>query len=188
MADIRVHVFHTGEVCVASALPFGGAHCSTLKASGVFAKRSERIWLPVSAYLITCPHWKILFDCGWHRDMSPDGSPDRRAQIRSLGSLPLYITNQGRLEKGAAIDEQLAALGINPSELDMVLLSHLDCDHANGLKLVSDAKQILVSGIADDKAAQLRSLEWIRAQSMDANCIESIANHDPDVKPHTIEL
>lgn len=50
-------------------------------------------------HLITCPHWKILFDCGWHRDMSPDGSPDRRAQIRSLGSLPLYITNQGRLEK-----------------------------------------------------------------------------------------
>lgn len=216
--------------------------------------------------------------------MSPNGSPDRRAQIRSLGSLPLYITNQGRLEKGAAIDEQLAALGIKPSELDMVLLSHLDCDHANGLKLVSDAKQIpvsedelrfarnhtpvnliryhprwwrgtkihpfewngtdgpagrsydifgdgslvminipghskglcalkitnpdgrfvllysdggyasrsweelIVSGIADDKAAQLRSLEWIRAQSMDANCIESIANHDPDVKPHTIEL
>ena len=53
MADIRVHVFHTGEVCVAPALPFGGAHCSTQKASGVFAKRSERIWLPVSAYLIT---------------------------------------------------------------------------------------------------------------------------------------
>lgn len=47
--------------------------------------------------------------------MSPDGSPDRRAQIRSLGSLPLYITNQGRLEKGAAMDEQLAALGIKPS-------------------------------------------------------------------------
>ena len=99
MADIRVHVFHTGKVCVAPTLPFGGAHCSTLKASGVFAKRSDRIWLPVSAYLITCPHWKILFDCGWHRDMSPDGSPGRRAQIRSLGSLPLYITNQGRLEK-----------------------------------------------------------------------------------------
>lgn len=56
MADIRIHVFHTGEVCVAPALQFGGAHCSTLKASGVFAKRSERIWLPVSAYLITCPH------------------------------------------------------------------------------------------------------------------------------------
>ena len=216
--------------------------------------------------------------------MSPNGAFDRQAQIRSLGSLPLYMTNQGRIEKGAAVNEQLAAIGIAPSELDMVLLSHLDCDHANGLKLVADAKRILVScdelafatnrtpvnlirynprwwsgtgmecfdwngtdgpagksydvfgdgslvmvnipghskglcalkitgadgrfvllcadggyarrsweqlitsGIADDKAAQKRSLEWIRTQSMDTHCIETIANHDPDVNPHIIEL
>ncbi len=138
MADIRVHVFHTGEVCVAPALPFGGAHCSTLKASGVFAKRSERIWLPVSAYLITCPHGKIFFVCGWHRDMSPDGR---------------------------------------------FVLLFSDGGYAN-----RSWKELIVSDIADDKAAQLRSLEWIRAQSLDANCIESSANHDPDVKPHIIEL
>lgn len=77
--------------------------------------------------------------------MSPNGIFERRAQIRSLGSLPLYMTNQGRIEKGAAINEQLEAMGIAPSALDMVLLSHLDCDHANGLKLVSGAKRILVS-------------------------------------------
>ena len=284
MAEIKVHVFHTGEVCVAPELPFGGEHCSTLKASGVLAKKSERLWLPVSAYLIECAHGKILFDCGWHRDMSPNGVFDKRAQLRSLGSLPLYLTNQGRIERGAAIDEQLASLGIRPADLDLVLLSHLDCDHANGLKLVADAKQILVSreeldfaengtpvnrirynpdwwrgtrlqifewngtegpagksydvfgdgslvmvnipghckglcalkitngdgkfvllyadggyarksweqritsGIADDKAAQKQSLEWIRAQSLDANCVASLANHDPDVQPHIITL
>ena len=284
MAKIRIHVFHTGEVCVAPELPFGGEHCSTIKASGVFAKKSERLWLPVSAYLIECAHGKILFDCGWHRDMSPNGVFDKKAQVKSLGSLPLYVTNQGRLEKGAAIDEQLAALGIHPADLDLVLLSHLDCDHTNGLKLVADAKQILVSkdellfaenktlvnrirynadwwngtkmqtfdwngtegpagksydvfgdgslvmvnipghskglcalkitssdgrfvllyadggyarrsweqlitsGIADDKAAQKQSLEWIREQSLDVNCVESLANHDPDVQPHIIEL
>lgn len=145
MAEIKIHVFHTGEVCVAPDLPFGGEHCSTIKASGVFAKKSERLWLPVSAYLIECAHGKILFDCGWHRNMSPDGVFDKKAQVESLGSLPLYVTNQGRMENGAAIDEQLAALGIRPADLDLVLLSHLDCDHANGLKLVADAKQILVS-------------------------------------------
>jgi len=145
MAEIKIHVFHTGEVCVAPELPFGGEHCSTIKASGVFAKKSERLWLPVSAYLIECDHGKILFDCGWHRDMSPVGVFDKKAQVKSLGSLPLYVTNQGRMEKGAAIDEQLSALGIHPADLDLVLLSHLDCDHANGLKLVADAKQILVS-------------------------------------------
>ena len=284
MAEIKIHVFHTGEVCVAPELPFGGEHCSTIKASGVFAKKSERLWLPVSSYLIECSHGKIIFDCGWHRNMSPDGVFDKKAQIKSLGSLPLYVTNQVRIEKGSAIDEQLATLGIHPADLDLVLLSHLDCDHANGLKLVADAKQILVSkdellfaenktpvnrirynadwwrstkmqtfdwngtegpvgksydvfgdeslvmvnipghskgqcalkitgsdgrfvllyadggyarksweqlitsGIADDKAAQKKSLEWIREQSLNANCVESLANHDPDVQPHIIEL
>ena len=284
MAEIKIHVFHTGEVCVAPELPFGGEHCNIIKASGIFAKKSERLWLPVSAYLIKCDHGKILFDCGWHRDMSPNGVFDKKAQVKSLGSLPLYMTNQGRIEKGAAIDEQLAALGIHPADLDLVLLSHLDCDHANGLKLVADAKRILVSkdellfaknktpvnrirynadwwngtkmqtfvwngtegpagksydvfgdgslvmvnipghskglcalkitgsdgrfvllyadggyarrsweqlitsGIADDKAAQKKSLEWIREQSLNANCVESLANHDPDVQPHIIEL
>lgn len=284
MAEIKIHVFHTGEVCVAPELPFGGEDCSTIKASGVFAKKSDRLWLPVSAYLIECAHGKILFDCGWHRDMSPDGVFDKKAQVKSLGSLPLYVTNQGRIENGAAIDEHLAALGIRPADLDLVLLSHLDCDHANGLKLVADAKQILVSkeelafsengtpvnrirynadwwddtkmqtfdwngtegpagksydvfgdgrlvmvnipghskglcalkitgsdgrfvllyadggyarksweqmitsGVADDKAAQKKSLQWIREQSLNANCVESLANHDPDVQPHIIEL
>lgn len=65
-------------------------------------------------------------------------------QIRSLGSLPLYFTNQVVVESGAAIDEQLAARGVEPVDWDTVLLSHLDCDHANGLKLVADAKKILV--------------------------------------------
>lgn len=284
MAEFRIHVFHTGKVCVAPALPFGGENCSALRASGVFARKSERLWLPVSAYLIEYANGKILFDCGWHRDMSPNGVLDKKAQVRSLGSLPLYMTNQGYVEQGAAIDEQLSALNIRPADLDMVLLSHLDCDHASGLKLVAGAKHILVSrdellfaetktpvnairynskwwqgtkmrtfgwngdigpagrsfdlfgdgrlvmvnipghskglcalkitnsdgrfvllfsdggyarksweqlissGIADDKAAQKKSLEWIRAQSLDKNCVASIANHDPEVPPHIIEL
>lgn len=283
MEKIKIHVLHTGKVCIAPALPFGGDNCSILKASGIFAKKSERLWLPVSAYLVECTHGKILFDCGWHRDMSPEGVFDQKAQIKSLG-FPLYAINQGQIEKGAAINEQLSALGIRPADLDLVLLSHLDCDHANGLKLVADAKKILVSkaellfaenkmpvnriryhsnwwrgaklqtfdwngaegpagksydvfgdgslvmvnipghskglcalkitqsdgryvllyadggyagrsweqlitsGIAEDKRAQRKSLEWIRVQSLDASCVESLANHDPDVQPHIIEL
>jgi len=143
---MKIHVFHTGKVCVAPQLPFGGEHCSAIKASGVFGKASDRLWLPVSSYLIESRHGLVLFDCGWHRDMSPAGVYDRRAQIRSLGGYSLYKTNQGVLPAGEAIDEQLGRMGIRPADLDLVLLSHLDCDHANGLKLVEDAKRILVSG------------------------------------------
>ena len=238
----------------------------------------------MSCYLIEHPKGRILVDTGWHRDMSPNGVYDKQAQIKSLGSYFLYRINQGKIEEGAAIDEQLSAMGIKPSDLDYVLLTHLDCDHANGLRAVKDAKSILVardeytfsrkktptnliryqkrwwdgvdmtlfdwndtegpfgksydlfgdgsvkmvnipghcdglcavkvrnadgkyvllfsdggyaekswkelitSGIAEDKVQQRKSLEWIRQQSLLEDCIASLANHDTEVLPHVIEL
>ena len=282
MADIRIHVFHTGEVCVAPDLPFGGDNSNAIKASGVFGKKEDRLWLPVSAYLIEHPKGKFLVDTGWAREMSPAGEFDRKAQIRSLGTVMLYEVNQGRIGLGQCIDEQLLAMGIRDSDLDAVLLTHLDCDHANGLVQVKGAKKFLVaadevrfatkitnkvryyrnwwkdipltefewndtqgpvgrsydllgdgsielinipghadglfavkvknaegrfvllfsdggyarrsweqmitSGIAADKTLQKQSLAWIREQSLDPDCVESLANHDPDIKPHVIEL
>lgn len=281
MSDIKIHVFHTGEVCVSPDLAFGG-DVSKIKASGIFQDRDTRIWMPVSAYLIEHPKGKFLVDTGWGRSMSPAGEFDKRAQVESLGSLMLYEVNQGVVPMGQCIDEQLSAMGIATSDIDAVLMTHLDCDHANGLEQVTDAKRFLVSaseleyasrltqkaryhkkwwecvnletfdwndakgpfgksydllgdksieliwipghcaglcavkvtndegkfallfsdggyakkswddlilsGIASDRSEQMTSLEWIRRQSLDPNCIESLANHDPDIEPHVIEL
>ncbi|MDO4401112.1 MAG: N-acyl homoserine lactonase family protein [Coriobacteriia bacterium] len=282
MSTIKIHVFHTGTVCVAPDLPFGGDNCNTIKASGVFGKKEDRLWLPVSSYLIEHPKGLFLVDTGWARAMSPHGVFDKKAQIESLGSFVLYKVNQGVIPLGACIDEQLAEMGIAARDIDAVLLTHLDCDHANGLVQVKDAKrfvvaadevrfaskitnrvrynkgwwscveldeiewnategpacrsydllgdgsirlinipghadglfavkvaneegkfvllfsdggyaskswqQMITSGIAADKQAQKTSLAWIREQSLDPMCVESIANHDPDIKPHVIEL
>ncbi|ACV22875.1 N-acyl homoserine lactonase AttM [Slackia heliotrinireducens] len=282
MSDIKIHVFHTGEVCVAPDLPFGGDNCTAVKASGIFGKKEDRLWLPVSAYLIEHPKGLFLVDTGWARAMSPEGVFDKKAQIKSLGSWVLYKVNQGRIGMGECIDEQLAAMGVATSDIDAVLLTHLDCDHANGIAQVADAKRFVVaadevrfaskassrvrynkdwwgmveldavewngalgpfgksfdllgdgsiqlinipghadglfavkvtngegkfvllfsdggyarksweeqitSGIAADKAKQKRSLAWIREQSLDPLCVESLANHDPDIEPHVIEL
>ena len=57
----------------------------------------------------------------------------------------MYNVNQGQIPLGEAVDEQLAAMNIKPSDLDYVLLTHLDCDHANGLRAVKDAKHIIVA-------------------------------------------
>ena len=278
---MKIHVLHTGEVRVSPYLPFGGDNCNLLKASGMTTPKEDWIWLPVSVYLIEHPKGLILVDTGWHRDMSPEGVYDKAAQIKSLGSRVLYNVNQGQIPLGEAVDEQLEAMGIKPADLDYVLLTHLDCDHANGLRAVKDAKHIIVaqeeldcarkngfirykkkwwegvdlqtiewngtegpaqksfdlfgdgsikminipghcdglcavkitredgryvllfsdggyatkswkemitSGVSLDKEMQRKSLQWIREQSMDANCIESLATHDTDIKPHVIEL
>ena len=284
MSNIKIHVMRTGEVRVSPYLPFGGDRCSMLKASGLTTPKKDWLWLPVFSFLIEHPKGKILFDAGWSREMSPNGVYDKAAQIKSLGSRLLYMINQGRIAKGEAVDEQLAARGVRPSDLDYALLSHLDCDHANGLRQVADAKHILVSaaemegarrktfqarirfqkrwwsgvdlqtfdwngtegpvgksydvfgdggvvmvnipghseglcalkikndagkfvllfadggyatrswrdmttsGVALDKKLQKQSLQWIREQSLSPNCIESLASHDSDVKPHVVEF
>ena len=280
MGNIKIHIFHTGKVCVSPNLPFGGCNCSPFKASGIFEKKENRLWLPVSAYLIEHPKGKFLVDTGWERGMSPNGVIDKKAQIKSLGSFILYVVNQGVVELGKCIDEQLAKIKIKTSDIDAVLLTHLDCDHANGLKQVKNAKKFLVSndeykfairnpirynknwwkdipltkfewndtkgafkksydllgdssielinipghsdglfavkitneegkyvllysdggyaakswqemitsGVAANKKQQKTSLEWIREQSLDKNCIKSIANHDIDIKPYIIEF
>lgn len=283
MEKIRIHVLHTGKVRVSPALPFGG-NCSIIKASGITTPKEKWLWLPVSSYLVEHPKGLILVDCGWHREMSPDGTFNKKAQIKSLGSRILYGINQGVVEKGMAIDEQLCQMGFKTTDLDYVLLTHLDCDHANGLRAVAGAKKIFVSrsemlfaqkksisnliryqrrwwqgvnldlfdwnsidgpfqrsfdlfgdgsvvmtnipghsdglcavriknsegkyvllfsdggyaakswqemitsGVAADRRQQYLSLEWIRQQSMDQNCIESLANHDENVRPHIIEF
>ena len=49
-------------------------------------------------------------------------------------------------------------------------------------------KEMITSGVSLDKEMQRKSLQWIREQSMDANCIESLATHYTDIKPHVIDL
>ena len=245
MSEIKIHIFHIGKVCVAPELPFGGEHYSALKASGVLDRKSKRLWLPVSAYLIECAHGNVLFDCGWHRDMSPHGVFERGAQIRSLSSLPLYSTNQVVVETGRGREENSRFEGRTalrgerltrqPHQLQCGLVArHEDADlrlewpyglcgpvlrrvrrrdahdgqhsgpfqgpvraqdhggRAGGCTDGGYAKksweQMLLSGIADDRAAQKKSLAWIRAQSRERNCVACIANHDFDVKPGAITL
>lgn len=145
MAQITIHQIHTGCVYVPTLIPFGTKD-SSRSPRAVHQSLKDHIWLPVSVFLIEHPtHGKILIDTGWNRDMSPDGANERDAQIASLGSKLLYKAGPADLPLGDSAPEKLAALGIAPSDLDYVVLSHLDDDHANGLPQFKDAKRILVS-------------------------------------------
>lgn len=282
MTLVRIRVLQTGKVYVSHALPFKDAAKNPnplqLSLLSLYGRRN-RIWLPVSAYLIEHGDYKILVDTGWHRAVSPDGEYNRRAQVKHMG-LGHFLLNQGIVPKGESLVDRLAALNIAPEDLDFVIMTHLHTDHASGLKSVKNAKRILVSaaelddtkkypiryvssmwdgvkletfdfndtgvgsvgksldllgdgsvelvnipghtsgltavklnsggkfvllfsdggyakkswqdlippGTALDEELALKSLLWIREMSLQENCVESLANHDPDVVPHVITL
>ena len=225
---MKIRVIHTGKVYVSVALPFKDAKKNPnplqLSILSLYGRRN-RIWLPVSAYLIEHLNLKILVDTGWHREISPDGEYNRRAQVRHMG-IGHFLLNQGVLPEGESVVEQLAALNIASKDLDFVIMTHLHTDHASGLRQLVGAKKILVSepelddtrkfpiryvgsmwkgikdggyakkswqemippGTALDEAQAFKSLQWIRQMSLDENCVESLANHDPDISPHEIIL
>ena len=44
---------------------FSGDNSNAIRASGVFSKKEDRLWLPVSAYLIEHSKGRFLVDTGW---------------------------------------------------------------------------------------------------------------------------
>jgi N-acyl homoserine lactone hydrolase len=136
---IKVHLLHCGFVEVDEALPFSTPSWNPLIYTLIFRSKKNKVWLPVSAYLIEHPKGLVLIDTGWHTDV-------RVKQFEHLG-LAHWLINKAKLPKGKAIHEQLAQLGYQPSDIDFVILSHLHTDHVSGLELVEDAKRIYVSDI-----------------------------------------
>lgn len=154
MKEIKVHLLHTGSVYVGQGIPYGNA--SMIKASGFFESKKHHEWLPVSAYLIEHPKGLVLVDTGWSRSLAPEGTFDKSVQVKQLGKL-LYMVSKARLPKGASAAEQLLQLGYKPSDLDYVVITHLDADHVSGLRDVASAKSILVSKPEYDARFKLKN-------------------------------
>jgi hypothetical protein len=49
-------------------------------------------------------------------------------------------------------------------------------------------EQMILPGVQVNKHKVVSSLKWIKSESEKPTCIEAIANHDPGMKPHVIEL
>jgi N-acyl homoserine lactone hydrolase len=82
----------------------------------LFCGRIRPMGAPVLAYLISTGDTKVLVDTGSPRDragMHRD-DPDERIE----------------LEEGQDVPSQLAALGVALSDIDLVVCTHLDPDHA----------------------------------------------------------
>ena len=140
---MKIHILHCGSISLSkSALEASGSSAADT-AKQILASDKQRVTMPVAAYLIEHPRGPVLVDTGWCRDISPNGVYDAKAARSVLGPA-LASFYRPQIGEGQTVDEQLKKLGIRTSELEAVLLTHLDADHVAGLKHVADAKRIIL--------------------------------------------
>ena len=62
---------------------------------------------------------------------------------------------------------------MTPSDIDYVLISHLDCDHANGLRQVKEAKNILVSELEELLKAKVIIIPAFKTDMTEENPLDN---------------
>lgn len=89
-----------------------------------------KVYSPYFFYLIEHPEGRVLFDSGLHPQMATD--PVGRAG-KAVEAFPVEMND------GGDVVSQLDALGLQPTDVNAVVQSHLHFDHAGGLELVKHA-------------------------------------------------
>ncbi len=140
---MKIHILRCGEIRVSETVPYGNAISAVNTARQLAEPDKKRVTLPVFCFLIEHPHGLLLVDTGWCRDISPAGVYDAAA-VKKVLPQHLAAFYRPTLPAGEAIDEQLAARGLSPQDLDCVILTHLDPDHVAGLRQIVGAKRIVL--------------------------------------------
>lgn len=133
----RITIIQTGGTLVSSAVPDRSSHKNPLAYTDLFQRRLHRIEVPVKCFLVESRGRRVLVDCGWADVCATDP--------RGHMGFGLWFASEPVLAPGEGLGGQLARLGIAPGDIDAVLLTHLDCDHASGLADVAGAKAFYVS-------------------------------------------
>lgn len=141
---IKVHVLPCGSTTVDEALPFAEKSKNPFAFTGIFRGKRHKISVPIRAYFIEHPRGRILVDTGWDDAI--------RRDARKYEGFFNYFASPGVLPKGEGIIDQLAKLGYKTADLDYCILTHMDIDHAGGIREVRDARHVLCSA-AEWKAA-----------------------------------
>jgi N-acyl homoserine lactone hydrolase len=132
-ASVRLHLLLSGEMGSPPGLlerPHG--RFATVRGLGLGRPRGTWLWLPVPAFLIEHPGaGPILVDTGLHPSIAIDPT-------QSFGPVAGRF-NRFRMRPEQAVAAQLRAGGIDPSEIGVVVMTHLHTDHASGVSEFPDA-------------------------------------------------
>lgn len=168
---IKIHVLKCGSTIVDEALALSDKSKNPLAYTGIGRTRRHKIEVPVTAYLIEHPKGLVLVDTGWDTKL--------RENARRYEGAANYFASPGFLPKGQAVTEYLEKLGYSPEDIDYCILTHLDIDHAGGLRLVKDAKRIMASE-AEMAAAAKHHVRYLKRLWKDV-AIRTFPNEEYDL-------
>jgi glyoxylase-like metal-dependent hydrolase (beta-lactamase superfamily II) len=97
------------------------------RAFGLGVKRDDWVTVPVPTFLVEHPGaGRILIDTGFHPSVAVKPQ-------ENLGRLALFTFKDLQMKPEQALPAQLRARGIEPSEVKVVLMTHLHLDHASAI-------------------------------------------------------
>ena len=127
-ARVRLHPLLTGQMKgpVAWFLREEG-RLAWRRAFGLGVKKDEWLTVPVPAFLVEHPRvGKILIDTGFHASVAVKPQ-------ENLGRLALFTFKDLQMKAEQALPAQLRQRGIDPSEVKVVVMTHLHVDHASAI-------------------------------------------------------
>jgi N-acyl homoserine lactone hydrolase len=133
-ASVRVHPLMTGRMIGPEAwfLRRDG-RLAWRRALGLGMTRSEWLEFPVPAFLVEHPRaGPVLIDTGFH----PSVAVEPR---KNLGPVAHILFKDVRMEAEQAATAQLRAKGVEPSRVNVVVMTHLHVDHASAISEFPDA-------------------------------------------------
>ena len=128
------------------------------------ADRSKTIELPVSCALIRHPQGNVLFDTGCH----PSVPEDPQARWGGLATTVVPI-----MQPGDNVVTCLAALGLDPADIDVVVCSHLHPDHCGcnaffrKATFAIHARELEAARAPDAEASGYLAAEWVNDRLID---------------------
>jgi N-acyl homoserine lactone hydrolase len=104
---------------------------AALKAIGIGVPPDDIVDVPIVAFLLEHPSaGLVLIDTGFHRTVAEGNSRDRS---RNLGALGRLMTRNMQMTPDQAVAAQLRERGIDPSDVELIVMTHLHFDHASAL-------------------------------------------------------
>ena len=122
------------------------------------ADRSETIELPVPCVLLRNPQGNVLFDTGCH----PSVAQNAKARWGSIAKLMVPI-----MQPGDNVIAGLAGIGLAPSDIDVVVCSHLHPDHCGcnaffrNATFMIHARELEAARTPEAEALGYLAAEWV---------------------------